>query len=309
MTRRTGLSKLMFALSFVLVAADIKFSMFGIPTVLLCLFFAYAISWELAHLLKVKWNAFTSESSSTSISLLLVGALFYFGCTDKSVAALIQTHGQNAAYSSIQWELNELTLIALSIGMMMCALVLAATIVSYAVDAWNQRKPSIILIGTGSSIGIGSIIGVLFGLASMMSMPKENALSLLSLIGGLGAASLIASSDDEAGNRSESEGWRENCGGKRVDKLARFIAGALLGALLGGGLAGVLTSSAMESVKAFMLVMIGAAARRPLAKLSISEAPETAPKILSIGIGFYTRHFLTIGICAPAALLLRGLFR
>lgn len=304
MMQRAGLSRLaLFALSFALVAADAEFSMFGIPTALLCLFLAYAISWELAHLLKVKWNTFTSESSSTSISLILVGALFYFGCADKAVAALIHRCGQNAAYSSIQWKLNELTLIALSIGMMMCALVLAATIVSYAVDAWNQRKPSIVLIGTGSSILVGLIIGTLFGLAAIMGMPKENASLLLSLIAGLGIVNLMATPNGRANSHNENEDGK--MGSERGGELM-FLLGALFGALLSAGLTGILIKSASESIKLFVLVIVGAVAQRFLARLSIIQAPENAPKMLSVGIGFYTRHFLTLGMCASIALLLKG---
>ncbi|MCX7778320.1 MAG: hypothetical protein N2381_09760, partial [Armatimonadetes bacterium] len=182
------------------------------------------------------------------------------------------------------------TLVALSMGMMMGALVLAATIVSYVVDAWSQRKPIMVVLGTASSVLVGLTVGIPFGLAVTMIAPKESALSLLSLIGGVSVANLLKA-DDEANSQS-SQRYR----------FLSPIAGGLFSALV----AGILINSMLESAKLFALVTFGVMAQqRLLSGLGIEQVPENVPKILSVGIGFYARHFLAIGVCASAAMLLK----
>lgn len=296
---RAKISKLLFILAFVLVAADVKLNAFGIPTALLCLFLSYGISWEIAHLIRIRWNASTSDAFSTSISLIIVGAFFYFGCTDKAVAAFIQAKGQNAAYGSTQWKLNELTLSALSIGMVMGTLVAAATVVSYAVDAWHQRKPSLIFAGTASSILAGTVVGIPFGLTTMMSATKTDASLLLALIVGLGVATSLL---------PEPSCRQPNMVSKRQSVILQELACSTCGAMLAGMFAGALTRNILSAVEAFWLVICGSVVgHRLMHSLSVDKAAtsQDAPKFIAFGVGLYARNFLALGVCASIALLLK----
>ena len=293
MKQRALLIRLLFVLSFLLVAVDVKFAMFGIPTVVLSLFLAYVISWEVAHLFKVKLKAFSSEAFATSVSMAIVGAFFYLGRTDKAVAALIKMKGQNAAYCSAPWILNDLTLIALSIGIMMGILVIAATVVSYAVDVWHNRKLQPLLFGTASSALIGAFVGVAFGFMNSLSAPDGKPVFLLSIILGLGITSYSSLMDEEDKERRM--------------KVTAHVAQILVGAVLSAVAMWVLSMNVRGMIEAFALVIIGAVTQRYLSSIIASASvpiPKEAPKLMVGWIGFYTAHFLPLGVCILLASLI-----
>ncbi|MFA4015490.1 MAG: hypothetical protein RUDDFDWM_000573 [Candidatus Fervidibacterota bacterium] len=287
------LIRLLFVLSFLLVAADVKFAMFGIPTVVVSLFLAYVISWEMAHLFKVKLRAFSSEAFATSISTAIVGVFFYLGRTDKAVAALIHTKGQNAAYRSTPWMLNDLTLIALSIGIMMGILVIAATIVSYAADVWHHRKLQPLLFGVTSSVLIGTLIGVVFGLMNLLGAPDGKPELLFSIIIGLGIASYSCLVNETS----------EECRKKAMVHAVQMLVGATLSAII----VWVLSANVRGMIEAFVLIIIGAVMQRylsfALAGTSV-PIPKEAPKLMVGWIGFYTGYFLPFGVCVLLASLI-----
>lgn len=285
------------------MTADAQLALWGIPTVLVGMFLAYIISWESAHL----WRAHrghTSDSFATSVALMLTGALFCFGRTDRAVAEIISTKGQNFAYRSTAWTINELTLIALSLGVMMGVLVITAALISYIVQSWRERNWRILIFGTATSIIVGVVAGISFGLLCIMGPPNTNPMLLAALIAGMGIAVY-----DNGGATRKHEGdtvassAQRNAQKRRVSSVIFTVLGIIAAALI----AYLSSHRRYDAIIMSGLVLLGAIVRALITAWlrgrEISE-PEIAPRIVVFNVGWYTQHFAALGIAAAIAALI-----
>ena len=303
MSLKQWLHRLLFAGAFLLVTADAQLALWGIPTVMVGMFLAYTISWELAHLWRAN-RGHTSDSFATSIALMLTGALFCFGRTDRAVAEIVSTKGQNFAYRSTAWTINELTLIALSLGVMMGVLVITAALISYIMQSWRERNWRILILGAVTSIIVGAVTGISFGLLCIMGPPNANPMLLAALIAGLGIAT-CNNGHATRGHEGNATASSEQCKVKKRRIITAIFTA--LGIVASALIAYLSSHRQYDAIIVSSLVLMGVIMRALitpwLRKHEISK-PEIAPRIVVFNVGWYMQHFAALGITAAIAALI-----
>lgn len=253
----------------------------GIPSFLVAAFLSYAVAWDLALLLAAR-RIHASDLLSTSLALLTVGCIFFFGRTDTVVASMISNkeEGQRIAYESFLWKFNDIVLLLLSIGMMMGLLVIAVAVLSYLGRVrWSQA-----MIGVFASVVVGIICGIGFGSITMFSVRETWQLAPV-LVVSLWVGTLIT--------------------GRPFGNLQRSIFGVFATAatamalllILGCGLEAVLLVTAGAVLGISVQVLLGSW----IVTIPI-PIPENAPKFIW-QVGWYCVRFISLGVAVAFLLI------
>ena len=252
----------------------------GIPSFLVAAFLSYAVAWDLALLLAAR-RIHTSDLLSTSLALLTVGCIFFFGRTDTVVASMIanKEEGQRIAYESFLWKFNDIVLLLLSIGTMMGLLVIAVAILSYLGRVrWKQA-----MIGVLASVVVGTICGIGFGSITMFPVREVWQLAPV-LVVAMWIGTLIM--------------------GCQFGDLQRSIFGVLATAatamalllILGSGLEAILLVTAGAVLGISVQALIGSWI------VTSIPIPENAPKFIW-KVGWYCARFISLGVAVAFLLI------
>jgi len=272
-----------FLLALLLVFVDSRWPITfgGIPSFLVAAFLSYAVAWDLALLLAAR-RTHTSDLLSTSLALLTVGCIFFFGRTDMVVASMIanKEEGQRIAYESFLWKFNDIVLLLLSIGTMMGLLVIAVAVLSYLGRVrWKQA-----MIGVLASVVVGTICGIGFGSITMFPVREVWQLAPV-LVVSLWIGTLIMGS--QFGNLQRSI----------FGVLATAATAMALLLILGSGLEAILLVTAGA--------VLGISVQALLGSWSVTVSipiPENAPKFIW-KVGWYCVRFISLGVSVAFLLI------
>ncbi len=285
-----GLTELIFLAGLVLLPLDNLFWSAGLPSLVIAGALAYGLAWELPRLLFK--NEGTLDQLSASWALTLVLACFYLGKSDRAVVQLIQEQGQDAAFNSPLWLVNDGVLLTLTIAVMMVLLALTTfalhllqpaeqgiplpRYLQLAAKAFSHLLAALVVstvvgLGCGAWAVLVSNKGLTFGLVTWVTMwaaARGNIIARHSSAGRWGLAFAIA---------------------LMVAGLAGGVTRSLFTALIAGTLGLAVVVAHFLVLSALSLYKRQGAEPQPVLEL-IHQRPKDAPFHVP-WVGFYTLRF------------------